>query len=469
MARLAGGCGRRNGGCENGKPGVSDSFRHRPHRTLLALAVPVLGSLIAEPLTGMVDTGFVARLGADALAALGVGALMLSTLFWVFGFLGIATQTEVGVLWGSRGRRADAVAEAARRSAAVIVLAAGIGMGLILLGWPLIPGGVQAMGAEGRVADLAVTYARIRLFGAPAVLITFAAFGALRGMQQMRAPLWIAAAVNALNIVLDYFLIFGFGPLDAMGVGGAALASSISQWIGAVWAAGAALRALGLPAAMDWSHTPRLFSEGRDLFLRAALLNAFLVLATRTATRIGAEAGAVHQAIRSTWTFTALFLDAFALAGQSLVAYFMGSGDIAAARRVAKVVCWWSFGTGAALGLSMLAAQSAMERAYIPVEALALFPVPWWICALSQPLNGLSFGTDGIHWGAGDFRYLRNAVFAAGAVGAAALMLVDIESPQALNGTWLAAAAWIGARAALGVLRVWPGIGAAPLRLRNAS
>ena len=77
------------------------------------------------------------------------------------------------------------------------------------------------------------------------MLITFAAFGALRGIQQMRAPLWIAGAVNALNIVLDYFLIFGFGPLNAMGVGGAALASSVSQWIGALWAAGAAWRALG--------------------------------------------------------------------------------------------------------------------------------------------------------------------------------------------------------------------------------
>ena len=50
---------------------------------------------------------------------------------------------------------------------------------------------------------------------------------------------------------------------------------------------------------MDWSRLPRLFSDGRDLFLRAALLNAFLMLTTRTATRIGAEAGAVHQVIRS--------------------------------------------------------------------------------------------------------------------------------------------------------------------------
>ncbi len=448
---------------------MSDSFRNNPHGTLLALSIPVLGSLIAEPLTGMVDTGFVAKLGSEPLAALGVGTLMMSTLFWVFGFLGIATQTEVGILWGRRGQDGDAVEEAARWSTAVVLLAAGIGTGLIAVGWPSLPVCVRAMGAEGRVAALAVEYTRIRLLGAPAVLITFAAFGALRGIQQMQAPLWIAAAVNGINIVLDYFLIFGFGSLNAMGVGGTALASSVSQWIGALCAAGAVLRSLGRPAAMDWSRAPRFFTDGRDLFLRAALLNTFLVLMTRTATRVGAEAGAVHQAIRSTWTLTALFLDAFALAGQSLVAYFMGSGDIAEARRVAKAVCLWSFGAGAVLGLGMLLAQPTMERVYVPAEALTLFAVPWWICALSQPLNGLSFGTDGIHWGARDFRYLRNSVFAAGAAGAAALMFVDIESPEALDRTWWAATAWIGTRAAFGIIRVWPGIGTAPLKLRSAS
>lgn len=417
----------------------------------------------------MVDTAFVAKLGAEPLAALGVGALMLSALFWMFGFLGIATQTEVGALWGSRKGNGDGLPEAARWNAMVVVLAAAIGAGLILIGRPLIPHGVHAMGADGRIAGLAAEYTNIRLWGAPAVLITFAAFGALRGIQQMYAPLWIAAAVNVLNILLDYFLIFGVGPLQPMGIAGAALATSLSQWIGALWATGAALRALGRPTAIDWSHTPRIFSVGWDLFLRAALLNLFLVLMTRTATRIGAEAGAVHQVIRSTWTFTALFLDAFALAGQSLIAYFMGSGNIQEARRVAKVVCQWSFGTGAVLGLAMLLAQPAVERIYIPGEALALFAAPWWISALSQPLNGLSFGTDGVHWGTRDFRYLRNAVFAAGMLGAFALMFIDIESPSALSLIWLAAAAWVGVRAALGMLRIWPGIGAAPLKLGSTN
>ncbi|MBI1353952.1 MAG: MATE family efflux transporter [Acidobacteria bacterium] len=436
-------------------------FLAAPHRTLLTLALPVLGSLIAEPLTGLVDTAFVARLGAEPLAALGVGATMLSAAFWAFSFLGVATQTEVGTLLG-RGDEAHA----AQVNALALTLAALLGLALTLSAWPGVPMAVGLLGAEGSVAELGVSYARLRLLGAPAVLLTFAAFGALRGLQDMRTPLWIAAAVNILNVLLDYPLVFGLGPVPALGVAGAALASSLSQWIGAVWASLAALRRLGRPDALDWSRAPAIFTVGRDLFLRAATLNLFLLVGTRTANNIGAEAGAVHQVIRSAWMFAALFLDSFALSGQSLTAYFVGSGRLDAARRVAQVVCQWSAGTGALLGLGMLVTERWMLEIFVPPEAAFLFAVPWRISALSQPINGLSFGTDGIHWGTGDFRYLRNAVIVATAVGITGLLLVDESAPGALSLVWLAAVAWVSVRALLGVLRVWPGILDAPLRRR---
>jgi MATE family multidrug resistance protein len=70
-------------------------FIQAPHRTFIALSAPLLVSLIAEPLTGLADTAFVARLGAASLAGLGVGAAVLSSVFWVFNFIGIGTQTEV--------------------------------------------------------------------------------------------------------------------------------------------------------------------------------------------------------------------------------------------------------------------------------------------------------------------------------------------------------------------------------------
>ncbi|MEM6530881.1 MAG: MATE family efflux transporter, partial [Chloroflexota bacterium] len=81
-------------------------FVSRPHHTLLALMFPVLLSLVAEPITGLVDTGFVARLGTDPLAALGIATTALSSMFWVFNFLTVGTQTQISQAAGA-GRSAD--------------------------------------------------------------------------------------------------------------------------------------------------------------------------------------------------------------------------------------------------------------------------------------------------------------------------------------------------------------------------
>lgn len=441
---------------------ASQSLAERPHRTLLALSIPVLGSLIAEPLTSLVDTAFVARLGVESLAALGVGTMLLSALFWAFSFLGVATQTRVASIHGD-ALSGPADRRCARLCLAAVTLALALGASVALAGAIFAPVAARAMGAEGEVAALATEYLRYRLLGAPAMLASFAVFGALRGVQDMHTPLWIAGGMNALNLVLDPLLIFGAAGAPALGVAGAALASSLSQWAGAVWAGVAATRRLGYPDAFDWHHARGLLAAGADLVVRAGALNAFLGFATRQATRIGAEAGAVHQVVRSAWFFNALFLDAFAIVGQSLVASHAGSGDRGAARRVARTVCQWSVGVGGALGLAMLAAEPWVRRLYLPVSAAALFATPWRIAAWSQPVSGLAFGTDGIHFGSGDFRYLRNAVLAALLLAGAALALIDLESSQALPFVWLATLLWAAARAVAGFLRVWPGIGAAPL------
>jgi MATE family multidrug resistance protein len=434
-------------------------FISRPHHTLLALSLPILLALIAEPLTGLADTAFVARLGSGPLAALGVGTVTLSSIFWVFNFLGIGTATEVARALGARERQIA-------QEVAGLAMALGAGLGLLLL----VAGGLTAgpvaevMGASGSVLDAAVTYLRIRLVGMPALLIMSGAFGALRGMQEMTIPFRIAVSINILNIAGDAILIHGAGPVPAFGIAGAAWATSASHWIGALWALGAVRGHLGLPKALH-ARDMRLFATvGRDLLVRTGLLTSFLLLTTRAATSIGAEAGAAHQAVRQVWLFTALVLDAFAATAQSLVGYFRGAAMIAEARRVAFVACAWSLGTGAALGAVMMASGDLVAAALVPPEARALFGPAWMAAALMQPLNALSFATDGIHWGTSDYRYLRNVMFLATGAGATAILLLDIPAAGALTLIWVITAGWIAIRAVLGVARIWPGLGASPLR-----
>lgn len=436
-------------------------FIKAPHRTFIALSAPLLVSLIAEPLTGLADTAFVSRLGAASLAGLGVGAAVLSSVFWVFNFIGIGTQTEVARSAGGGDREHAALANAQAMGLSVL-----IGVVLGVLAWFTVDPLVALMGADGEIATAARDYITIRLLGAPAILVTVAAFGTLRGLQDMHSPMWIAGALNVVNVVLDPIFIFGWGPVPAMGVAGAAGASVISQWIGAVAAVVVILRRIGLPAQWNLSQFGKLMSIGGELFVRTAALNFFLLLTTRAATEIGADAGAAHQAIRQVWAFTALFLDAFAIAGQSLVAYFMGAGDIAQSRRVASVVCRWSFGCGVVLTVGMLASTDLVVALLVPASSVGMFYAPWLIASLSQPVNSLSFGTDGVHWGTGDFRYLRNAVLAATGTGVFGLFWVDAASPSALTQLWIVTAIWIAVRASFGVLRIWPAIGRAPLANR---
>ena len=445
------------------KTKLSHPFLDRPHRTILLLSLPVLFSLIAEPVTGLIDTGFVAQLGKTPLAALGVGSSALSSIFWIFAFLGIGTQTEVAQSYGQG--KADEAVKSLSLALMLGVLASLALAGLLLPGAALVS---QALGAEGEVLELAAHYVRLRLLGAPAVIVTMVGFGALRGLQDMKTPLWIALGVNITNIALDYLFIFGWHFIPPMGVGGAAIASSLSQWLGAGWMLWELKRKLGFTGAVNLRQGMRLIKIGRDLFIRTGLLTLFLLLATRAATQMGAEAGAAHQVIRQVWFFTALTLEAFATTAQSLVGYFFGSGRIRHAKRVAALTAFWSLGAGIALMIGMLLATQWVTDALVPKDTAAVFLAAWLVASLSQPLNAIAFITDGIHWGTSDYRFLRNAMMAATACGLIGLQLIATDSLEAFTSVWLVTALWIGVRAFWGLLRLYPGIGDSPFRLDTA-
>ena len=439
-------------------------FTLRPHRTLLALSFPVLLSMIAEPVTALVDTAFVASLGSVALAALGVGTTALSSLFWIFNFLGIGAQTEVAQAYGKGNpEKAGGIASLA------FTLAMGFGVLLIIL---LIPSSnwlAALLGATGDVQVEAVSYMQIRLYGAPAVLLMLTIFGVLRGLQDMRTPLWIAVGVNLLNVLLDWLLIFGNGPVPAMGVAGSALASTISQWLGALAGVAIVAMKLGLSRSFTFRDVTRLLSVGGDLFVRTGLLTFFLAYTTRAATQLGPDAGAAHQAIRQVYGFTSLTLDAYASTVQSLVGYFIGRGEMDWVRRVVRVGTSWSLWTGLGLGILMWLGRGTVIAFLIPETAIRVFLPSWAVSAISQPVSSLAFLTDGVHWGTGDYRFLRNAMIVVAVVGFGGIWLLDLMNVQSLTWVWIVIGIWVTTRALFGVLRIWPGIGNSPFRERTVT
>jgi MATE family multidrug resistance protein len=436
-----------------------DRFLSAPFRTFFLLWAPVLFSMIAEPLTGLIDTAFVARLGAEELAALGVGTVVLSSGLWAFNFLSVGSQTEISQSYGRKdlnaGRRIGSLA-----LSLAILIGVIIGMVIFIFG----TGISTLMGADGDIFFHAVTYIRFRAIGVPAVLVTMASFGILYGLGDMRMPLFIAFAVNGMNIVLDYMLIFGYGPFPPMGIAGAAIASTASQWTGAVYCLVMISKKLGFTSDIHISDLKKLMVIGRDMFFRTGSLILFLLLATRFATRLGPDSGAAHQAIRQVWVFTALFLDASAITAQSLIGYFFGPGRIDNARAVARLVCIWTLLIGFALMAVMLLGSNPIAKLLVPLSSIALFHPAWMVSALFQPIAAIAFVTDGIHWGTGDFRYLRNAVVVATVIGSSLLFAAEVAEKQSLSLIWGITGIWVLVRSVFGIVRIWPGTDGSPLR-----
>jgi MATE family multidrug resistance protein len=430
----------------------------RPHRTLAGLAIPVMASLVVEPLAGVVDTAFVERLGSPSASALGAATAIFASVIWMFNFLGVGTQTEVAQAWG----RADRT-RACEAATLAVLMAALLGVILAAALWLVLGPAARWMSADPTVQASTVTYLKIRLIGAPAMLVIYATFGALRGLQLMRLPLWMAGAASAINIVLDPLLIFGLGPVPRFGIAGAAWATTFSQTAAALWALLVVKQRLGFTTAVRWRHANALVVVGRDMVIRTAALLFFLLVATRSALAVGVDAGAAHQAMRQIFLLMAFVLDAFAFSAQSLIGFFVGAGQVGHARNVARTAAAWGLGTGAVLAVGLLAAENLVAALLVPPAAHALFSSAWLACALAQPLNALSFVTDGIHWGTGDFRFLRNAMLVATGVGLVGLWFVDVGSPGALTMVWWVTALWILVRAAFGVLRIWPGSATGPL------
>tara|TARA_B100000953_G_scaffold299026_1_gene297564 strand:+ start:222 stop:1556 length:1335 start_codon:yes stop_codon:yes gene_type:complete len=436
----------------------SQTFTEKPGRTILVMALPVLGTSIAEPLTSTADTYFLSQLGSTSLAALAIATSVISSAFWVLNFIGVGIQTLAA---GAQGKGDEELLH--RRVGTALVMSALLSLAMFLL-LPALEWISGAMGATGEVQKDTVEYMRIRLFGAPAVLIGFAAFGALRGVQDMRTPLYISIGINALNIILDPLMIFGYGSIPAMGVAGAAWASVISQWLGLGWAFFALRKKVGFRLCLHRPTMNYLLAMGRDMVIRTGSLNLFLILATRTAALAGDQTAAAHQVLRLLWFITALLLDAFAVVGQSLVASFLGQNNRLLARKAAALTIAWSVASGFLLMALLLLLQKPLTELMVPEDAIFLLPGAWLISCLCQPVNGLCFATDGVHWGTSDYGFMRNTVVLATVVGVTGLQFIDIADENCLPQVWLLCVCTIALRGILGVLRIWPGIGNAPLK-----
>jgi putative MATE family efflux protein len=402
---------------------------------MLTLATSAFLVLAAEPLYLLVDTAVVGHLGAHALGSLAIGTTLMAVLAIVGTFVEYGT-TSRAARWFGDGRGDRAVGEGVQAS----YLAVGIGLAVVVAGQVLAGPLVHLL--AGSSADLrgpAEQWFRIAVCGMPMVLLVLAGNGWMRGVQLTRAPVVIVLAANGLSAAASPLLVYTFH----LGLVGSAWANLGAQLV----AATLFVRRLRSEAASLRPDPTVMRSQlvlGRDLIVRAAAFQAAFMVAAGVAARMGAAQIAAHQIGMQLWLFTALLLDSFAIAAQSLVGAALGAGDARVARRVAGQVARWGLGAGAVFGVVFGAGWWVLPRLFTSSPAVwhqAHLLWPWFVAML--PAAGVVFGLDGVLIGAGDVAFMRTLTIVAALGGFVPLTLAAAYWNWGIGGVWAGLTAFI--------------------------
>ncbi|MDO5704601.1 MAG: MATE family efflux transporter [Paracoccus sp. (in: a-proteobacteria)] len=404
------------------------------HRRVLAIALPIVISNATVPLLGLVDTGVIGQLGQAApIGAVGLGAVILTSIYWVFGFLRMGTS---GLVAQSHGA-GDAVETGAHLARA---LAIGIGAGLlfILLQMPLFWAAFRLAPASAEVESLARDYLAIRIWGAPATIGLYAITGWLIAVERTRAVLMLQLVQNGLNVVLDLWFVLGLG----YGVGGVAAATLIAEWAGlglGLWLARPILMTV-LPHARHLFaavQVRRLAQVNVNIMIRSVLLQASFTSFMFMAAGQGEVTLAANQVLLQFLAITAYALDGFAFAAESLVGQAVGARRPDRVRRASGLTAQWGVGGAAVLGAVFWIAGPwiiDLLTTSPEVRAAARVYLPWLAAA---PLIGVaSWMFDGIFIGATLTREMRLAMMQS--VAAYVLALMILPGVMGNHGLWAA-------------------------------
>jgi putative MATE family efflux protein len=400
-------------------------------RRIAGLALPALGVLAAEPVYLLFDIAVVGRLGALSLAGLAIGGLILALVSSQLTFLSYGTTSRAARFFGA-GDRGSAVGEGVQATWLAIGLGVIVVVAIEAAAVPLL----AVIADGGEIAEMALPWLRIAILGAPAILISLAGNGWMRGVQDTARPLRYVVAGFALSAVLCPTLVYGWLGLPRLGLAGSAVANLTGQWLAGVLFC-RALLAERVPLRVDFTVLRAQVVMGRDLVVRTMAFQACFVSAAAVAARFGAAAVAAHQVVLQLWSFLALVLDSLAIAAQSLVGAALGGGQLAHAKSVA-----WRVTIFSAVAATVLAAVFAVGASVLPTlftddrSVLDAIGVPWWFLVAQLPIAGIVFALDGVLLGAGDARFMRNATLASALLGFLPLIWLSLVFGWGLLGIW---------------------------------
>lgn len=404
------------------------------HRRVLNIALPIVVSNATVPILGAVDTGVVGQLGTAApIGAVGLGAVVLSAIYWIFGFLRMGT---VGLT--SQAKGAGDLGEVAALLTRALMVGIGGGALLILLQMPMIYAAFLLAPATPEVEQLATGYMKLRIWSAPAAIAMFGITGWLIAQERTGAVLIIQLWMNGLNIGLDLWFVLGL----EWGVEGVALATVIAEWSGfglSLWFCRAVFRH---PAWRNWIQVfdavrlRHMLVVNTDILARSLLLEAMFLSFLFVGSGLGDVTLAANQVLLQFLMITAYGMDGFAFAAEALVGQALGARQRENLHRSAALTSFWGLVVALVLSVAFALFGDVIIDVMATSPQVRVTAREFLVYMIFAPsLGWAAWMLDGIFIGATRTRDMRNMMAVSFLVYCGAAMVLV---PQFQNhGLWI--------------------------------
>ena len=376
----------------------------------MSIAFPIVLSNISIPILGAIDTGVIGQLGNPiAIGAVGIGAIILSAVYWLFGFLRMGTT---GFVAQAQGR--DDASEVVALLVRGILIGLACGFFVILIHPILFWLSFLISPSSNEVELLALDYMGIRIFSAPAIISTYAIMGWLIALEKTKYVLILQLTMNGLNAVLDFWFVLGMG----WGVEGVAWATFIAEWF-------ALLMGLAICFALS-QNFPKIiwtliFSRtkiitillvNRDIFLRSLMIEMIFVSFLMTSGKFGDVELAATQILLQFLHISSYGMDGFAFAAEVLVGQAVGKSNRFMLRDAVIKSGLWTFVIAICLALIYALFGSFFIKIMTTSDEVILASEAFLIFIVLGPIFGaLPFLMDGIFVGATRSIDMRNMMF----------------------------------------------------------
>lgn len=377
-------------------------------RNILRMVWPATIEAVLQMLVGIVATGMVGRIGAEAVAAVGLSSRITQIIWAIFSAIGTGTTVLIARAIGSRN-----LAAAQRTARQALLLGSSLVISLTVAIWILAePILATLFDPEPELLQSAYVFLRLAVWGMPFMAVMQVVGAILRGSGNTRTPMLVAFVVNVLNVILNFILIYGFLGVPPLGMQGAALSMCLSQMIGAVLALYVLTRptlSIGLRLRQRWqvdlAEIKRILVVGVPAAFESLFWQAATIILMGLIVEFGTEALAAHQLGLNAESLSYMPMAGFGIAATAFVGQSLGARDRVLAERYVREISKWGIAltcvTGGALIVfpTQILSQLTKEPEVIRLGAIYLRMMGW--VQLPQLISGI---LNGALRGAGDTR-----------------------------------------------------------------